>query len=172
MTLPGDFMESKAVSNTGPLIHLYEIDLLKALDIFSIVIIPRAVEDELKRHRININSKIKIFDLGDKEKDNVMLLTNQYDLDLGEASAISLALQEKADYFLTDDLEARNVAKVYGIEVHGSVGIVLRAFRDKKLSKNEAIAKVREFKIKSSLFITEDIITHIIDSIVEFSGKN
>lgn len=165
-------MGSKAVSNTGPLIHLFEIELLKILDIFSTVIIPRAVEEELKRYRINITSKIKIVDLEDKAKDNVKLLTNQYDLDLGEASAISLALHKRADYFLTDDLEARNVAKRYGLEVHGSVGIILRAFRDKRLSKIEAIKNVHELKKKSSLFITEDIIFQIINAIEDFSRKS
>src|SRR3989338_9321415 len=109
--LLGDFMVHKAVSDTGPILHLYEIDLLKVLDIFSVVTISEIIKDELKRHRIKINSKIKVVDIIDKSKDNMKLLTNQYDLDLGEASAISLALQEKADYFLTDDLEARNVAK-------------------------------------------------------------
>lgn len=164
-------MGSKAVSNTGPLIHLFEIELLKVLDIFSIVIIPEAVKEELKRHRIKIAYKIKVVDLGDKAKDSVKLLTNQYDLGLGEASAISLALQEKTNYFLTDDLEARNVAKWYGLEVHGSVGIILRAFRDKRLNKIEAITKVHELKTKSSLFITEDIIVQIINAIEDFSRK-
>ena len=30
--LLGDFMVHKAVSDTGPILHLYEIDLLKVLD--------------------------------------------------------------------------------------------------------------------------------------------
>jgi len=164
-------MVHKAVSDIGPILHLHEIDLLKVLDIFSVVSISEIIKDEFNRYKIKINSKIKVVDIIDKSKDNMKLLTNQYDLDLGEASAISLALQEKADYFLTNDLEARNVAKRFGLEVHGSVGIILRAFRDKRLRKIEAITKVHELKSKSSLFITEDIIAQIIRAIEDFSKK-
>ncbi len=167
----GDCMAGRAVSNTGPILHLFEIGILKAFDIFLSVEIPREVEEELKKYAVRIPKRVKIVSLINEAKDRVKMFTNQYNLDLGEASAISLALQQKADYFLTDDLEAREAAKKYSLEVHGTVGLLLRAFREKMLTKQEALVKVQELKSKSSLFITQDLITQIISAIEEFSKK-
>lgn len=48
-------------------------------------------------------------------------------LDPGEAQAIALAKQMGADWFLTDDAAARLLAEQQGLEVHGSLGVVLGA---------------------------------------------
>ena len=164
----GDYMANRAVSNTGPLIHLYEIKLLEVLDIFSSVVIPFAVKTELDKFKVKIPNKIKIINLEGNSKDTVFLLSNQYSLDIGEASAISLAIQEKADYFLTDDLEAREVARKYGLKVHGSIGIVLRAFKDKLIDKNMALNKIKSLRDNSSLYITKDLIDYILNEIERF----
>ena len=92
-------MENRVVSDTGPIIHLSEINLVKVFDIFSEVVIPEEVERELKNNKIFIFRKIKILKLLPDFKDKVKVLTNQENLDLGEAFAIVLAMQEKADFF-------------------------------------------------------------------------
>ena len=164
-------MESSAVSNTGPILHLNEINLKEALDIFSSVSIPREVAEELRKNKVESSNKLKIINLKPESKNIVRILTNQRDLDLGESCAIALALQEKTNYFLTDDLDARSVAIEYNLEVHGTVGIILRAFRDKIINKKIAIEKVYELYEKSSLFITRDLIEEVIRAIDEFSEK-
>jgi len=161
-------MENNAVSDTGPIIHLSEINLIKVFDIFSEVAIPEEVEKELKNSRILLFKKIRILKLLPDFKDKVKILTNQENLDLGEAFAIVLAMQEKADYFLTDDLDARTVAVKYNFEVHGSIGIILRAFREKIINKKTAIEKVNELYAKSSLFITKDLVDNVIRAVEEF----
>jgi len=157
-----------AVSDTGPILHLSEISIIDCLDIFSKIVVPDEVIKELKKNKIDVDKNLDLRLLKDEWKDLVKILTNQKDLDLGESCAISLALQEKINCFLTDDLEARIVAKEYDLEVHGTVGIILRAFREKLINKNKAIEKVKELKSKSSLFITQDLIEEVISSINEF----
>lgn len=161
-------MVNKVVSNTGPILHLCEINLFKALNIFSNILIPHEVENELRKNKIVFPSKIKVVALGSEFKDKAKIFVNQYDLDLGEAEAIALVLQEKADYFLTDDLDARQVAGNYNIEVHGTIGIILRSFREKVVSQEIAIERVMELKTKSSLFITQDLIDEVIKAIQVF----
>jgi predicted nucleic acid-binding protein len=161
-------MENKAVSNTGPIIHLSEINLINAFNIFREILTPDEVVSELRKNKINIPKSIKVKSLKGEWKDLVKILTNQKDLDLGESCAISLSLQEKVNYFLTDDLDARIVAKEYLLEVHGTIGIILRAYREKLIDKKTAIEKVTELKTKSSLFITQDLIDNIISSINSF----
>lgn len=158
-------MKTKVVSNTGPILHLQEINLTEILDIFPLIITSEEVTKELKKHKVITPKKIKIIPFKSHWKDFVKLLTNQENLDLGEAEAIALSLQEKAQYFLTDDLEARKVARNHNVQVHGTVGIILKAFQKKKIDKKTAIQKVRELHNKSSLFITQDLIELIIDAI-------
>jgi hypothetical protein len=45
----------------------------------------------------------------------------------GEAEAVALAQQLRADWLLTDDTAARLFATELGLEVHGSLGVVLWA---------------------------------------------
>ena len=163
-------MANKVISDTGLLIHLSEIDLIKALDAFKEIYIPEEVNNELKRNRIdkNVFNNVKIANLGPKFKDVAEIMVNKFSLDLGEAQAIALSLQEKADYFLTDDLGARTVANAHNIEAHGTVGIILRAFREKIINKKLALEKINELYTSSSLFITRDLIDQIIKSINEF----
>lgn len=161
-------MANKVVSNTGPIIHLSEIFLTAALGIFNLVLIPEEVARELARNKIIIPKKVVVRPLNAQGKDNTMILMNEHNLDLGEAQAIALALQEKTDYFLTDDLDAREVGRIFNLEVHGTVGIILRAFREKILTKETALEKVRELQTKSSLFITSDLIEYIAKEINYF----
>lgn len=165
-------MANKAISNTGPILHLTEIDLQKTLEIFPVIFIPTEVVNELRKNKISIPSKIKILKLNSESKDIVKILVNQGNLNFGEAEAIALALQEKADYFLTDDLDARQTAKNYNLETHGTIGIILKAFREKLIDKKTAIEKIKELKTKSSLFITQDLINEVIKSVDDFSGEN
>lgn len=163
-------MANKVVSDTGPLLHLSEISLLKALDTFKEIYIPEEVNNELKKNRIGKDAfdKIKIVNLNPKFKDVAEILVNKFSIDLGEAQAIALSLQEKAEYFLTDDLDARTVAGAHNVEAHGTVGIILRAFREKIINKKLAVEKINELYTTSSLFITKDLIDKIIKSINEF----
>ncbi|OGJ22210.1 hypothetical protein A3K73_06440 [Candidatus Pacearchaeota archaeon RBG_13_36_9] len=162
-------MASKAVSNTGPIIHLTEIDLIKSLNIFSEILIPGEVENELKESDTQIPRKVKVIKILPEFKDRVKIITNQENLDLGEAFAIVLTIQEKADCFLTDDLDARETATRYNLQVHGTIGVVLRAFREKIIDKKTAIEKINDVYHKSSLFITKDLVDEVINSIEEFA---
>ena len=163
-------MGSKAVSNTGPIIHLTEINLIRILTIFQNITIPEEVEEELIKNKVSIPKKIKITQLRPESKDKTKILTNEYNLDLGEAEAISLALQEKSDYFLTDDLGARQIAKEYNIETHGTIGIILRAFKERLIGREITIEKIKELKTNSSLFITQDLISAVVESVKNFRG--
>ena len=161
-------MASRVVSNTGPILHLTEIDFINVFNTFSHIFIPEEVANELRKNKVIIPKKIKVITIKSEFKDIVKILTNQHNLDLGEAQAISLTMQEKSDYFLTDDLDAREVAKSYNLEVHGTIGIILRAFREKIIDKKTAIEKINDSHTKSSLFITKDLIEQTIRAINGF----
>jgi predicted nucleic acid-binding protein len=116
------------VSNTGPILHLIEADILSLLSLTGEVYIPSTVFTEVKHH----NPQWQIPDWIVVVKKLIFPYNKQAKewclggfLDVGEAEAIALAKQVKADWFLTDDAAARLFANTLGLEVHGSLGIVL-----------------------------------------------
>jgi predicted nucleic acid-binding protein len=48
-------------------------------------------------------------------------------IDEGEAAAIVLALEQKADIILMDDYDGRAMAREYSLKVIGTIGILLKA---------------------------------------------
>ena len=163
-------MVNRAVSDTSPILHLNEINLLKIFDIFDILV-PEQVVDELIKNKIILPKKIKVEKLKAEGKDTIKVLTNDYNLDIGEAAAIALFLQKKANYFFTDDLDARQAAKQFNIKVHGTIGIILRALREKIIDKEIAHKKVVELYSNSSMFISKDLVYETLKAIKEFKNK-
>jgi len=119
----------RIVSDTGPLIHLFEANLLSLLEVAGEVLIPPGVATELEGVAPELTT-------GDPPWLVTRPLRQPHDaeardwhlaglLHLGEAEALALARQERADWFLTDDSAARVVAEQMAVEVHGSLGVLL-----------------------------------------------
>ena len=159
-----------AVSDAGPLIHLQEIKRLYFLDIVNTVLTTRAVFEEC-RLILPILKKLKRLqekELSSRSKEIVQFIVHQYNLDFGEATALALCQQEKIRLFLTDDLEARETAHVLGLEPHGTLAIVTRAFREKIIGKEEALQAMEELYEKSTLFLTKNLKEWVIKEIKEY----
>lgn len=150
-----------AISNTGPILHLSEINCLKALRIVKNVFVPPEVWRELKRSKIGGKLEkakfIKTAELGKRGKDLASLLVRKYALNLGEAEAIVLSKERGIDLVFTDDLDARDVAKRMELKPHGSVGILLRAYQEEILTRKETIDALHKLYSDSSLYITSDL---------------
>ncbi len=97
-------------------------------------------------------------DLNNKCRDYSVILIKEHYLDIGEAEAISLLKQENIQYFFTDDWYARDVAKEFKLQVHGTLGIVIRAYREGMINKSTAYKIMDNLYKDSSLFITSKII--------------
>ncbi len=117
------------VSDTSPITNLTQINALHLLrDIFSVVVIPPSVYDELcelaaQKTFIDHCEWISIRDIHNFAQ--VELLAQK--LDAGEASAIALAMELQADFLLMDEIKGRNEAEKLGIKVTGIIGVLLRA---------------------------------------------
>lgn len=141
-----------AVADTGPLIHLDEIDALHVLSTIDHVLLPQAVYDELAAGTVPPA-------LGDIEYELVEAdaAALEVELDPGETAALAVAAERSA-VFLTDDLAARNAATERGVEVHGSIGILVLAYSRGELSKSAAIDHMRALQAETSLFITDAVV--------------
>lgn len=54
------------------------------------------------------------------------------DLGIGEREAIALALETEADFIILDDQQARRVARARGLQVTGTVGVLIES-REKEV---------------------------------------
>ncbi len=159
----------KAVSNSGPIIHLSEVNCFGALQIADVVI-PSAVYHEVTRYdktgsKELQNSHIPVIRLNEKEKSFAKRLCSVYEIDIGEAEAIALCLSGKYQLFFTDDSDARDVGELYDIEVHGTAGIVARARQSGLLSYEETRQIMHDLYEKSSLYLTERVYRIVMEMI-------
>jgi predicted nucleic acid-binding protein len=151
----------RVVSNTGPLLHLYEAQELAILAHTGEVSIPPAVELELLQHdpvwRHHRPPWVQIARLTEPHAQAATTWQQAGLLGAGEAEAIALAQQVQADWLLTDDAAARLFAQALGIEVHGSLGIVLWAAAVGHLNREVAGAALDRLA-QSSLWVSARVL--------------
>jgi hypothetical protein len=151
------------VSNTSPVLNLAIIGQLSLLrEQFGEIWIPAAVLEELRVEEDLPGSQAagEALEAGwlrvEEVKDQALAQVLQRDLDRGEAEAIVLAVQVKAERVLLDEREGRRVAKSLGLKVTGVLGILLRARREGRLpSLRKAMDELREragFRIGAELY--------------------
>lgn len=140
----------KVVSNSSPIIHLAKIGKIELLkEYFQIITISEIVYSEYivegkDRREVELIKNadwIKVLQL--KDRNLVRLL--QSSLDNGESEAIALSLEIGADLILLDDSDAREKARLYGLKITGTIGILLRAKIDGKIvSLKEELKRLKE----------------------------
>lgn len=121
----------KAITNTSPLLYLYRIEAIEWLpSLFGEVWAPEAVKNELLAGR---NKGYDVPNAGDfpwltivdpKSMPSEWLAL---DLGAGEIAAMALALENPSHVILLDDGLARRTARAAGLQVWGTLKILLEA---------------------------------------------
>jgi predicted nucleic acid-binding protein len=121
------------VSDTSPVLNLAIIGRLELLHtLFDQVLIPAAVHAELRAtmrppDHANLDRLPWIVVVSPADRHRVEELSA--DLDLGEAEAIVLALERKADLLLVDERRGRRTAAALGLTLTGLLGVIAQAKR-------------------------------------------
>lgn len=117
------------VCDTSPITNLLQIgqlDILKTL--FNEIIIPQSVYTELvnyENQKDELKSRSWIIVKAAQDKSEVQSLEKE--LDTGEAEAIVLAKEIKADVLIIDERKGRKIAEQYGLKIIGLLGILISA---------------------------------------------
>ena len=156
----------KVICNTTPFIALSSIEQIGLLkEVYSTIIVPRAVIKE-----IDEGGKINVPDLTAFDWieviPNVTNFKNRllFQLDYGEQQVVLNALKLKPDLVLIDDKTARNIAEYLGINVKGTLGVLVEAKRKGLISSfKESALKMKEYGIRFS----EQLINEISSSLEE-----
>ncbi len=151
----------RIVCDTGPVIHLREANALPLLNLTGEVHIPERVDRELARHGDDWNHEkpgwIHVQILNPPHRVQARAWVQGGLLDEGEAESIALCQQLRSDWLLTDDAAARLFAESLGLEVHGSLGVVLWVAAVGRLDQAKAEAALDRLS-KSSLWISPQVL--------------
>ena len=120
------------VSDTSPVLSLARIGRLELLHtLYQQVLIPTAVLEELRAGASEEASQIDVESfpwlLVASAMDRHRVDELRVDLDLGEAEAIVLAIERRADLLLVDERRGRRTASASGLAVTGLLGVIAQA---------------------------------------------
>lgn len=166
-------MDDEAVSNSGPLIHLAQIKRFNLLSVFNKIFIPQAVYDEVriagKPGDIELHNAgfIDVCKVSNKDIEAINKSVEVI-LDYGETHALALCKKLSKKIFLTDDLDAREAGTSLGLEVHGSVGVIARAYKHGLVDLTEAKAALDDLYNVSDLFVARAIIDDVMEEIKKY----
>ncbi len=148
----------KAISNTSPLLYLYRIELLEVLPrLFDEVLTAPAVIGELKVGRV------KGYDVPRPREYQWLRIEspNQVpsewlvsDLGKGELETMALALEHREEIVILDDALARRIAQAAGLEVWGTLRVLLEA---KQMGLIPELSSVVDALRDSGMWISEGI---------------
>ena len=151
-------MPLKAISNTSPLLYLYRIGGLEWLSkLFDSVWLPPSVAEEFKE------GKRKGYDVPNPDDYDWLEIVEpkvmpsewlSLDLGPGELAAMALALENPSRIVLLDDMLARRTAQFAGLQVWGTLKVLLEAKSNKLINKVEPyITQLSE----SGMWISEEV---------------
>jgi uncharacterized protein len=141
------------VSNSSPLISLGAIDRLELLhELFGDISIPDAVLQEVRSVQLSAVRWI----VPSRVESPLLSRALEAELDRGEAEAIALAVELRADLLLMDERRGRRLATGFGLKVLGVLGILVAAKRRSLIQNVEhALKDLREkagFRVSPALY--------------------
>jgi len=150
----------RVIANTTPLIALANIDRLELLrELYGSIIIPQAVMDEIIREpakqRVRRATWIKVEPIQDASQKDIFRAR----LHAGEVEVMILAREQKADLVIIDDDAAKKTAIFLGLNVTGTLGVLLKATREGYLEKVEPV--INEL-LRDGLFISDTVKSYVL----------
>lgn len=148
------------VANTSPIINLGKQATLELLrTCFKKIIVPKSVYDEVNRRNASIEAAAleKAVNQGWIVVEHAIIdtLLHTENLGQGEKEAISLARKHNTAVLLDDD-SARTYARVLGVEVHGTLYVLLLACQMRNISADRALG-ILHGMISNGFYISTDV---------------
>ncbi|MCL1950537.1 MAG: DUF3368 domain-containing protein [Turicibacter sp.] len=134
------------VSDTTPIISLIRVDKLNLLEkLFDTIVIPEKVFEELtlnpeygrEAELVRKTSFLEIVPVTNQKA--VAILMKATNLDIGESEAIVLSEELAADVILMDEKKGRRISASIGLEIMGTVGVLINALAEGFITPSEAV---------------------------------
>lgn len=150
------------VSDTGPILHLSEINKLSLLNIFSTIFTPNLVHKELKNYGISTTKlrtqgihPVKVVNTNAEEINRLFERFKDYRIDSTDLSTIVAAQEKQITTILTDDLELRKAIEAYGLRPVGTIGVIVKAYKRGIIDNKKELEQLIDMLFnQSSLYIS------------------
>lgn len=161
-------MPDVVIVNTSPLFYLHRLGCLNILEkLYGEIVIPGAVVDELNEGKkvgedvpeITNYKWIKVKDVTIPAFIKIIS-----DLGQGEAEILALACEEKKPLVIIDDEIARKIAKLQGIKLTGTAGVLLKAKTNNYIPEIKPVLE----KLREVGFYLSD---RVIAEVLKISGE-
>lgn len=154
------------VSDTSPITNLAaiaQLDLLQKL--YTRIIIPVAVYNEMVNIGKLVPGSTEVQTLPwiqtqavVDQQQVITIQESEENIDLGEAEAIALALELRADLLLMDERRGRLVATSYSLQVTGLLGVLVQAKQNHLIqsvkSLLDPLIEQADFRVSDQLYTT------------------
>jgi predicted nucleic acid-binding protein len=161
------------IINSGPLMALAKLGLLDLLPrLYGQVIFPTAVFTEVVgRGRERGYSDAFLVQMAIQQGKLKVIEVNDVDLpsdiatlplDAGEKQALYLAQRDMADLVLFDDEKVREEAKARGLNVKGTLGVIIQACRAGLLGLNDVQSIIEAIMRTEDIWISEELCRRVL----------
>ncbi|MEQ9290453.1 MAG: DUF3368 domain-containing protein [Cyclobacteriaceae bacterium] len=146
-------MHEVIISDTSCLILLDKIGQLDLLNkVYGKLVITHEI---LKEFGLRLPNWVEVRRLTNKSVQTALEQT----LDLGEASAIALAIENPSSLLIIDDLKARKMAKALNLRLTGTLGVIFKA---KEIGVINKIGPVINQLIQEDFRISDNVVSEIL----------
>lgn len=157
-----------AVVDTGPLIHLHEIDQLEIIiAVFSSLHLPEYVEREIRNEPIlrfiHLHTDlIKVHPISEPELFPTKDVFSAFQLHLADLVVLTLLTKIVDTIAVTDDLALRKAIESSGRTAVGTIGILFRAYKQGVTDKSQLIKMIDLIFNDSTLYLNSAFRTRVL----------
>lgn len=157
------------ISDTSPVLNLSLIGRLDLLvSLYEQVLIPPAVYQELMRSDAGpplIDRASCAWLVVEPVRDTSRVAQLRAELDLGEAEAIALALEKRADLVLVDERLGRRAARALGLRVTGLLGVLAEAKRAGLIERVKPV--IEDLQERAGFWIGAELVSQVLSDLDE-----
>ena len=173
--MPGVLAVHNAVVDTGPLIHLHEIDQLEIITaVFSKLHLPEYVEREIRNEPIlkfihQNTERITVHQIPEQELFPTKDAYSSFQLHLADLAVLTLLVKITDAIAITDDLALRRAIESGGRTVVGTIGILFRAYKQGVIDKPQLTKLIDLIFNDSTLYLNSAFRTKVVEIVGSLS---
>lgn len=169
-------MEAPVVSNAGPLMVLAKLNLLHLLQqLYGRVCFTQSVFNEVVQTGVRLGYQdaytaqqfLRELNWEPTETLSLPRELTTLPLELGEKESIALALQLNG-LLLIDEERGRRAARQLGLRVHGSLGVLIEAYRQDFITDSQLRLYFHQVVARSDIWISSSFARALLDRV--FNG--
>lgn len=153
------------ILDAGPLIHLDQLSAIPLLKAMGTLFCPAIVAREAEFHRPGVLSRADFIQVVDGPAVPSATMPAELPLHAGELAGLAWAEKFGADIFLSDDMAARTAAERMGLEVCGSIGVILRAVDEGHIGAEAASDLLRQIPENTTLHISAVLLASAVEKL-------